>query len=80
MPISSSALPIFEETCAVWHRRLINDESIEASKIRVDALLLLYEVREWKMICPTPDERLKTISKVLEMHRRALEYVTRQRL
>ena len=78
MAISSGTLPIFEETCLEWMRRLTNDQSDEAMKIRDDAHMLLLEVREWRNVLPTPVERLKTISKVLEMHRRAFEYATRR--
>lgn len=77
MAISTGSLPIFEETCAEWLRRLVDDNSAAASELRCEARRLIASLQDWRHTAPSEAARAETLSKVFDFHRRALEYATR---
>lgn len=80
MPIDIEMLPIFEDTCYEWLRRLNEDRSFRASFLRCEARVLQDLLRSWRFIPPANDaERVKAIDAVMSLHRRCLEYITKSR-
>ena len=77
MAISSSTIPIFEETCREWVRRLRDDTSANGIRIREDAEQLIQELAIWHHMRPTEEERVRVLRDVLSLHRRALDHTTR---
>lgn len=80
----SGTLATFESTCAELIAKLdlvvaalgLDDEGRE---IEHEARELLTVFRAWRVRAPTPDDRSTGIARVLDLHRRAEDYLTRRR-
>jgi hypothetical protein len=72
---SSESLPLFEKTCGEVLSRLQGDASPQADAFAMEAQQLLNTLQLWKKDVPPPTERSETITKVMDLYRRAMEYL-----
>jgi hypothetical protein len=73
---SSASLPLFEKSCAEVLSRLQGDPSPQASAFAIEAQELLNILQTWKKNVPAAADRAETVTKVMELYRRAMDYVT----
>ena len=71
VPISSNSLPILEETCLEWLRRLAGDPSQRALMFRCEAQGLVAYLRTWRARRPSDKERTGAVQRVMDFHSRA---------
>jgi hypothetical protein len=76
MNSSSRQFRVFETICQELLVRLQGDHSREALAFAADAQRLMVALDAWRRELPTQDARAATIAQVLDLHRKAMEYLT----
>jgi hypothetical protein len=74
-PPSTSSLPLFEQSCKEVLARLEGDASYSADGMRIEARDLLAVIESWKTDLPAAEARSATVSKVMDLYSRTLDYL-----
>jgi hypothetical protein len=73
---SQQSLRVFDTICRELLMRLSGDTSERAASFVTEAHQLLATLDSWAHDVPTKDDRAAVISRVLDLHRTAMEYIT----
>lgn len=74
--MSSSSLPLFENSCLEMLKRLEGDPSAAAEVLRREAQGHLDTLLSWKASAPSGEQRSHTATAVMDLYRKVLEHTT----
>jgi hypothetical protein len=73
----TASSPLFEKSATELVTRLEHDTSELAQAMAREARSLVQTFRGWQSSKPTPDARIASIQQLFDLHRRAMDYLSK---
>lgn len=73
----TASSPLFEKSATELVTRLEHDTSELAQAMAREARSLVQTFRGWQSNRPTPDARIASIQQLFDLHRRAMDYLSK---